>query len=591
MARQEQAIDEGSVAAVSPPAVTGQVARPAPVPQPARPAAPVSDRYRWIVLSNTTLGILMATINSSILLISLPAIFRGIRINPLAPGESGYLLWILMGYMVITAVLLVTFGRISDMFGRVKMYNVGFAIFTLGSILLALTPGSGNQAATELLIFRLVQGVGGAFLFANSTALLTDAFPPERRGMAMGINQIAAIVGSLGGLLLGGVLSAIDWRLVFLVSVPFGCFGTFWAYIKLHETSTPKKGQRLDILGNVTFGVGLTVLLIGLTYGIEPYGRNSTGWTNPFVIGCVAAGLFLLVAFVWIENHVADPLFHLDLFKIRMFAAGNLSAFLASLARGGLQFMLIIWLQGIWLPLHGFSFASTPVWAGIYTAPLIVGFVVTGPLAGILSDRYGARLLATCAMVLTASAFILLTVLPGDFNRWVFFALLLFMGMSMGLFAAPNTSSIMNAVPPQQRGVASGMIGTFQNAGMMASIAFFFSVLTIGLAASLPGVMYAGLTANGLPAVVARHIADLPPIGVLFAAFLGYNPMQSLVPPVVAQRLSTHAQGVLFGKTFFPHLILPAFVNGLHLAFYISAGLALVAAIASFLRGERYIHA
>ena len=554
------------------------------------PAAPPGDRYKWIVLSNTTLGMLMATINSSILLISLPAIFRGIHINPLAPGESGYLLWILMGYMVVTAVLLVTFGRISDMVGRVKMYTLGFAVFTLGSILLALTPGSGNGAATALLIFRLVQGVGGAFLFANSTALLTDAFPPERRGLAMGVNQIAAIVGSLGGLLLGGLLAAIDWRLVFLVSVPFGVFGTVWAYAKLHETSAPRTGQRLDILGNVTFGVGLTVLLIGLTYGIEPYGHNPTGWTNPVVVGAILVGLVLLAAFVWVENHVADPLFHLGLFRIRMFATGNLSAFLASLARGGLQFMLIIWLQGIWLPLHGFSFASTPIWAGIYTAPMIVGFVITGPLAGILSDRYGSRVLATTAMALTAVAFLLLTLLPGDFNRWIFFALLLFMGLSMGLFSAPNTTSIMNAVPPQQRGVASGMIGTFQNAGMMASIAFFFSVLTIGLASTLPTVMYAGLTAHGLPAAVARHIAALPPIGVLFAAFLGYNPMQSLIPVAVVGHLSLHTQAVLFGKSFFPHLILPAFVSSLRLAFDISAGLALIAAIASLLRGKRYIH-
>ncbi len=315
------------------------------------------------------------------------------------------------------------------------------------------------------------------------------------------------------------------------------------------------------------------------------------GWTNPFVVGSIAAGVLLLIAFVWIEHRVSDPLFHLELFGIRMFAVGNVSAFLASLARGGLQFMLIIWLQGIWLPLHGFSFESTPVWAGIYTAPMIVGFVVTGPLAGTLSDRYGARVFATGSMVLTALAFILLTLLPGDFNRWLFFALLLFMGMSMGLFAAPNTTSVMNAVPPRQRGVAAGMLGTFQNAGMMASIAFFFSVLTAGLAASLPGVMYAGLTANGLPGLVARHIAALPPIGVLFAAFLGFNPMRSLVPAPVAAHLSLHAQGVLFGTRFFPRLILPAFMNGLHLAFYVSAGLALVASIASYFRGQRVIHA
>src|SRR5437868_4910932 len=460
-------------------------------------------RYKWIVLSNTTLGMLMAMVNSSILLISLPAIFRGIHINPLGPGESGYLLWILLGYMVVTATLLVTFGRISDMVGRVKMYNLGFAVFTLGSILLWLTPGSGNQAATELLIFRLLQGVGGAFLFANSTALLIDAFPAEQRGLAMGINQIAAIVGSLGGLVVG---------------------------------------------------------------------------------------LLLLAAFVWIESRVRDPMFHLELFKIRMFAAGNLSGLLSSLARGGLQFMLIIWLQGIWLPLHGVSYKDTPLWAGIYTMPMMVGFMLSGPAAGWLSDRLGARALATGGMLISTTGFLLLTLLPGDFNRGVFFALLLFMGTGMGLFAAPNTTSIMNSVPPQMRGAASGMIGTFQNAGMLVSMAVFFSVLTAGLAARLPGVMYQGLTSNGLPALLSRGISHLPPIGVLFAAFLGYNPMRSLVPGPVAAHLSPHTQVVLFGKTFFPHLIMPAFMSGLHDVFYVSAALALIAAIASLLRGERYLY-
>ncbi len=556
---------------------------------PTATATKEDESYKWTVLGNATLGILMASINSSILLISLPAIFLGIKIDPLTPGASGFLLWILMGYMVATAVLLVTFGRISDMFGRVKMYNLGFAIFTLGSILLVFTPGSGTFAATALLVLRLVQGVGGAFLFANSTALITDAFPANRRGMAMGVSQIAFTVGSLGGLLIGGLLAAIDWRLVFLVSVPFGIVGAIWAYLSLHETTVPRRGQRLDIWGNLAFGIGLTVLLVGVTYGIEPYGGSSMGWGNPLVIGAIAFGLLLLAAFVYIENRVKDPLFHLDLFKNRMFVAGNISGFVASLARGGLQFMLIIWLQGIWLPLHGFSFESTPVWAGIYTAPMIVGFVVTGPLSGTLSDRYGARMFATGAMLLTALSFVLLTFLPGDFNRWVFFVLLLLMGLSMGLFAAPNTTSIMNAVPANQRGVASGMRGTFQNAGTMASIAFFFSILTAGLASSLPGVMSAGLIANGLSAAVAHHIAALPPISVLFAAFLGYNPMRTLIPHTVVQHLSTHTQNVLFGHTFFPQLILPAFISSLHIAFYLSAGLAVIAAAASFFRGERII--
>jgi MFS family permease len=287
---------------------------------------------------------------------------------------------------------------------------------------------------------------------------------------------------------------------------------------------------------------------------------------------------------------VPDPLFRLELFKIRSFSAGNISGFLSSLARGGLQFMLIIWLQGIWLPLHGYSFADTPLWAGIYTMPLLLGFIVTGPVSGWLSDRFGARTFATGGMLITAAGFVLLTFLPGDFNQWLFFALLLFMGIGMGLFAAPNTTSIMNAVPAEARGVASGMRGTFQNAGQMASIAFFFSVLTAGLAATLPGVMYSGLTANGLPQGLSHQIAGLPPIGVLFAAFLGYNPMQSLVPTATAHMLSAHTQATIFGKAFFPHLILPAFMNGLRVAFYIAAVLALIAALASLLRGGRYIH-
>jgi MFS family permease len=553
-------------------------------------AAERDSGYKWIVLSNTTLGILMATINSSILLISLPAIFRGININPLAPGESSYLLWILLGYMVVTAVLLVTFGRISDMVGRVKMYNLGFAVFTLGSILLTVAPGSGNQAAMELLIFRLVQGVGGAFLFANSTALITDAFPAERRGFAMGINQIAAIAGSLAGLLIGGGLSTIDWRLVFLVSVPFGLLGTVWAYLKLHEVTAIKQGQTLDVWGNLTFAGGLTILLVALTYGIQPYGNSSMGWGNPLVIGGIVLGLLLLAAFAWIETRVADPMFRLDLFKIRMFTAGNLSGLLSSMARGGLQFMLIIWLQGIWLPLHGFSFAETPLWAGIYTAPMLVGFIVSGPISGALSDRFGARAFSTGGMLVTTIGFILLTFLPGDFSQIPFFALLLLIGIGMGLFSAPNTTSIMNAVPAATRGVASGMRATFQNSGTMLSITFFFSILIAGLAATLPGVLYRGLSRFGLPSSVAHGIAGTPPIGVLFAAFLGYNPMKSLLPASVTRHLSAHAQSVLFGKQFFPHLILPAFMNGLHAAFYVSAALAFIAAIASLLRGKRYIH-
>ena len=551
---------------------------------------PVGPNYKWVALSNTTLGMLMATINSSIVLISLPAIFNGIGINPLAPGETNYFLWMLMGYMVVTATLLVTFGRISDMFGRVRMYNLGFVIFTVGSLLLFLTPGSGNTAALELIIFRLVQAVGAGFLFANSTAILTDAFPSNQRGMAMGINQIAAILGSIIGLILGGVLAVINWRMVFLVSVPAGIFGTIWAYLMLRETAVIRAHQKIDWAGNLTFALGLTILLVGITYGIEPYGNSTMGWTNPMVIGAQALGAVLLGAFVWIELHVSDPLFHLDLFKIRMFAAGNVSGFLASMARGGLQFMLIIWLQGIWLPLHGYSFEETPLWAGIYMLPLMAGFIVMGPLSGYFSDRFGARLFSTMGMLIQVFAFIGLTFLPADFNYLWFAILLVLLGVGQGMFAAPNTTAIMNSVPPEYRGVASGMRATFQNAASVVSIGVFFSIVIAGLASALPNTLYSGLTHAGLPGVIANRIAHLPPSAALFAAFLGYNPMATLVPPQVLHALPPANQVYLLSKSFFPNLIASPFMVGLRAVFYLSAFLCLVAAVASLLRGERYIH-
>ncbi|HEY4385456.1 MAG TPA: MFS transporter [Ktedonobacteraceae bacterium] len=545
--------------------------------------------YKWVVLSNTTLGMLMATINSSILLISLPAIFSGIGINPLAPGETNYFLWLLLGYLVVTATLLVTFGRISDIFGRVKLYNLGFAVFTVGSLLLFFAPGRGNTVAMELIIFRLIQGVGAGFLFANSTALLTDTFPPHQRGFAMGINQIAAILGSIIGLILGGVLSAINWRFVFLVSVPFGAFGTIWAYLMLRETVTDRGHHKIDWLGNLTFAAGLTMLLVGLTYGIEPYGSSSMGWSNPFVIGSLSGGVVLLALFIWIELHVSEPMFRLDLFKIRMFAAGNISGFLASVARGGLQFMLVIWLQGIWLPLHGYAFEVTPLWAGIYMLPLMGGFIVMGPLSGWLSDCFGARMFSTVGMVIQAIGFLGLTFLPTNFAYAWFALLLVVLGIGQGMFAAPNTTAIMNSVPPQYRGVASGMRATFQNAATVMSISIFFSIITAGLATTLPASLFSGLIREGVPLSVATALSHLPPTAALFAAFLGYNPMATLLPAPVLHHLPPSSQSTLLSKSFFPNLISSPFMVGLRAVFYLSAGLCLIAAFASLLRGQRYI--
>jgi MFS family permease len=546
-------------------------------------------RYKWVALSNTTLGMLVATINSSIVIISLPAIFRGIHLDPLRPGNVSYLLWMLMGYLVVSAVLVVAFGRLGDIYGRVRMYNAGFLVFTGASVALAFTPGVGSAAALELIALRIVQGVGGALLMANSMAILTDAFPVRERGMALGINQVAALAGSFLGLLIGGLLADTNWRAVFLVSVPFGIFGTVWGYLKLREGGQRVQG-RIDWAGNLTFGIGLIAVLVGITYGIQPYGGHTMGWTSPLVLTLLLGGAALLGAFLVVEHRSDDPLFHLDLFRIRAFSAGNLAGLLASVSRGGLQFMLIIWLQGIWLPLHGYSFASTPLWAGIYMIPLTLGFLVAGPVSGWLSDHYGARPFATGGMLLTAASFAALTLLPIDFPYWVFAVLLLANGIGSGLFAAPNTAGIMNAVPARQRGAASGMRATFQNAGFVLSIGLFFSLMIAGLAARLPTTLYDGLTANGVPPASAERIAHLPPVGSLFAAFLGYNPIRTLLGPAALEHLSPAQVANLTGTSFFPRLIAEPFQHGLAIVFLAALVMSLVAAAASWLRGGRYVH-
>jgi MFS family permease len=543
------------------------------------------QHYKWIALSNTTLGVLMATINQSIVLIALPNIFRGIGVDPLSPGNTSYLLWMFMGFLVVSAVLVVSFGRLGDMFGRVRMYNIGFAVFTVASIFLAVTWMTGTNAALWLIIWRIVQGIGGAFLFANSTAILTDAFPANQRGTALGINSIAAISGSFLGLLLGGLLAPVEWRLVFLVSVPFGIFGTFWAYFMLHDLSERHRAK-MDWWGNVLFAAGLIAILIGITYGLEPYGGHAMGWTSPFVLSMIFGGLAALVVFGVVETKVAEPMFRLSLFKIRAFAAGNLAGLMMGLGRGGMQFTLIIWLQGIWLPLHGYSFSQTPLWAGIYLVPLTIGFLVSAPLSGYLSDRYGARAFTVGGALLTIGSFVCLMFLPVDFTYWVFALILALNGFGSGLFASPNRAEIMNSVPASQRGAAGGTIATFMNASFVLSIGIFFSLIVTGLSSSLPAALSHGLTTNGVPAAAANTISHLPPIGVLFAAFLGFNPMKQLLGPLLNHLSPAHAS-YLTGRDFFPTVITHPFHSGLGIAFWFAIAASLIAAIASLLTGQR----
>jgi MFS family permease len=548
-----------------------------------------SERYKWIALSNTTIGILMATINSSIVLIALPDIFRGIQLNPLQPENSSYLLWMIMGFLVATAVLVVSFGRVGDIYGRVRMFTLGFAIFTVFSLLLSVTWMTGPPAAIWMIVMRIGQGVGGAFLFANSSAILTDAFPSDQRGMALGVNAVAGIAGSFIGLVVGGILGPIDWRLVFLVSVPVGLFGTVWSWMKLEERGI-RQQARIDWWGNITFALGLIAVLVAITYGIQPYGGHVLGWTNPRVVGTMVAGLALLAAFVGIELRAEDPMFRLSLFRIRAFSFGNIATLLASLGRGGLMFMLIIWLQGIWLPLHGYSFEQTPLWAGVYMLPLTVGFLVAGPTSGLLSDRFGARPFATGGMLIAALSFYLLERLPVNFGYPEFAALLVLIGVGMGLFASPNQAGIMNSLPPNRRGAGAGMATTFQNSALVLSIGIFFTLMVLGLAGSLPGTLDQGLKAQGVAPDAAQRISQLPPVGLLFSSFLGYNPMHQLLGSSI-DHLSAHQAAYLTSRQYFPQLIAKPFEQGLSEAFDFAIFACLTAAAASWFRGGKYVHA
>jgi len=554
----------------------------------ARPTSATSDdRYKWVALSNTTMAVFMSALDGSIVIIALPAIFRGIHLDPLAPGNISYLLWMIMGYRLIQAVLVVTLGRLGDIYGRVRIYNAGFAVFAVASVLLSFDPFQGSRGALWLIGWRALQAVGGSMLTANSAAILTDAFPSDQRGLALGTNQIAAIAGQFIGLVAGGLLAALDWRAVFWVNVPVGIFGTVWAYRKLRETGE-RHLARIDWWGNLTFAVGLSAILVAVTYGIQPYGGHVMGWTNPAIWAGLIGGVALLGAFAVIETRVPEPMFQLSLFRIRAFTAGNVAGFLASVARGGLQFILIIWLQGIWLPLHGYSYADTPLWAGIYLLPMTAAFLLSGPAAGALSDRFGARGFASAGMLVFGASFIGLMFLPVDFPYWAFAVCVVANGIGVGMFSAPNSSSIMGSVPARQRGAASGMRSTFQNSGTALSIGVFFSLMIAGLASSLAKTLTTGLQQLGVPHEIAHHVATLPPVSSLFAAVLGINPVAHLLAPSGALATLPQAnQHILTGNEFFPHLIAVPFHEGLTLVFGVAAGLSVLAAGASLMRGGR----
>ncbi len=545
--------------------------------------------YKWTVLVNTTLGGLMGAINMTIVLISLPTIFRGLNIDPTAPGEFIMLLWVMMGYSIVLATLLVTFGRLSDLYGRTRLYTLGFVIFTFGSILLSIIPdGSGNNGAKMLIGFRMVKGVGGGLLMVNSTALITDSFGPNERGRALGINQISFIAGSLIGLIAGGLLASSNWHLVFIVNIPFAVAGSLWSVFKLKAISKKVKVP-MDIAGNIALGGGLVLISLGFTYALVPYGNSSMGWGSPWVLASFVVGVILLVAFVFLELKVKQPLFDLRLFKIRAFNYGNFANFVSSLGRGAIMFLVIIWLQGIYLPLHGFTYSSTPFWAGIYMLPMMVGFIVLGPVGGILTDKYGARVFATTGMIITAISLYLLTLLPYNFSLWQFEGILLMNGIGSGLFAAPNTTAVMNSLPEESRGAGSGMRTTFNNIGQTISMAIFFSIAISIFSLKLPSSLLNTSVSIGLPLQIATAISKIPPSGALFAAFLGINPAASFSPAML-NLIPPAALKSLMSLSFFPNAIGPSFMVGLKDSLYIAILMTIAGAVLSALSGGRYVH-
>jgi MFS family permease len=559
--------------------------------------------YKWIALFNVTLATLMGSTDNSIVLIALPAIFKGIQINPMAPDVFQYLLWILMGYGLVTATLLLSFGRLADMYGRVKLFRLGFLIFAIGSTLLYLTPSTGNAGALELIIFRFIQAVGSAFTMSNGAAIITDAFPASERGKALGINMVAFMSGQFIGLLLGGVLAVYNWRYVFLVSVPFAIFGTLWSYWKMKEVSFRAPKTSIDFLGNLVFIGGLTSLLVGVTYGLMPYKHDgitdAMGWGNPWVIRAIIVGILLLIIFPFVESKVTNPMFRLEFFKIRAFAYANLASFAAAISRGGVMFMLIMLLQGIWLPLHGYRFEDTPFWAGIYMLPMTFGFVVMGPISGILSDKYGPRWIATCGMTLVTLVFICLSMLPYNFDYWELGILIFLMGAGNGMFSSPNSSSVMNSVPPQDRGVASGTMFTLTSSANTVSMAVFFTIVIVGIKGAFPGAIHdyfaslGSLQINPTVQQLADRLASMSPTNALFSAFLGYNPMGSILSsmdPHIVSAIPQQIVTTLTSRYWFPRTLQQAFMPALQFAFRIGAVLSGTAAILSAMRGQRYVH-
>jgi EmrB/QacA subfamily drug resistance transporter len=464
-------------------------------------------QYKFVVLTNTTVGAFMAVLDANIVLIALPTITADLHASPFEA------VWIIMGYILINASLLLTFGRLSDIFGRVRLYNAGFALFTVGSALCSIAPNG-----ISLVLFRLVQGTGGALIFSNAAALLTDVFPPTERGRALGLNQVAGTFGSVSGLAVGGILagSFLGWRSIFWINIPFGAFATVWAYIKLHETAEPRRGEKLDPVGNVLFAAGLAVSLVGLMLGAL------VGWSALY-LGAIVAGVLCMGAFVVAETKVRFPMMDMSLFRIRAFAAGMASNLLASVARGGFSLILVFYFQGVLL-VDAFT-------AGLMLIPFSVAFVTFGPLSGYLSDRFGSRGFATVGLLTVAAALFWLGLFPfGDYDHMV--VAMVLAGIGGGMFIAPNVASIMNATPAARRGVASGMSSTLINTGFLMSLGMAFAVMATSVPTGVLQQIFSGSSVAIDPQVVNDFVGSLHGLFLL----MGFVSLFAAVPAFLAKK-------------------------------------------------------
>jgi EmrB/QacA subfamily drug resistance transporter len=431
-------------------------------------------KYKWWALSCTSLGMLLATINSGTLIIALPDLERHLHTNLLE------LVWVILVYMIASTVLVLSAGRLSDQFGRKKAFVIGFLVFAAASL------GAGFAGnGTQLILWRILQGIGGSFLFANAAAIVTDAFPREQLGVAMGTNTMVAAVGLVIGPVLGGALVAISWHWVFWFNVPFGLAGALWAWLVLKEITGRSEDRSFDVLGTITFLIGLTGLVLGISKG------GISGWDNTTVIAGLIAAVVFLPAFVLIESRHPAPMLDLGIFKNRLFAAASGAAFLNGLSRFALMFVFVFYFQGVQ--------GDSPILAGLKLAPLAVGMLIASPLAGIWADRKGSRTLASIGMLVTAFGLGLMTTLGRDTTYWAPGIYMFIVGVGSGMFNSPNTAAMMGTVAAHRRGIASGARILVQNTGAVLSIAFVLAVVTSSVPRNVLFAVFSGL---------AHHISN-----------------------------------------------------------------------------------